>query len=727
MKHSKLLILGLILLFASCNERIKVDGPDGMGSISLTLSADLRNDEIEVKSTTEESDMVEDFWVEIFNSENTRIFCNKYIDVPSEINVNSGDYTLLASHGDPKGVGFDKPYYEANHPFTVGPQEVVSVEATAKLANVKVAVEFSENLKNELSYQDCYALVKNGGKKLRFNKTETRAGYIPAGELEFVLYVKIDGVWKQYVHTPIEFHPNDFVKFSVNAGGGEGNIVLSIKVDNTVEEVEMDDVVLNSQELPFPVEEPVISAIGFDENNEIIAVEGKVPEVKQLSLSAVVSGEIGSAILRISSEELVAMGIPASVDLMNAGESVVSLMENAGIWWQFDEAKEKLVVSLVDIYNNTISNIGYKGYNSQTETCFPVATFSLDIEAVYGATKVVSKDFAVKFYPDVEAAISIVDYNVWATKIVNPEISVTKGDVSKFKMQYSADGATWSDITSTTVTGLDPGATYKMRYVYDSWYIPEYEYEFTTESAAQVGNAGFEEWTTSTYAYQELVFINTYETVYQDWSQPFSDAASAWWDVNSKVSMPVEITAMTINEIKCFPTCGYSTTNAYSGSRSAYIGVVNVGNANTAEVHSGTTYVGELFIGRANTDGSHASDGHSFTSRPTSLSFYYLYYPKEDEKFCVTAKVFAADGTEIASAEIANGSAPEPNDWSQYTLPLTYSVTNKKAAKIYISFKSSNKGEDSKVSAKAEREVDGKPVKAHFGSQLRIDDIKLNY
>ena len=697
-----------------------------MGVVTLNLSTDLRNDEIAVKSESVESLVLDDFWVEIFNAQNTRIFCQKYSDVPSEIDVNSGEYTLVASHGDADGVGFDKPYYEANEPFTVGPQEIVSVEATARLANVKVAVTFSENLKDELSYQDCYALVRNNGKKLRFNKNETRAGYIPAGQLEFVLYVKVAGVWKQYVHTPIEFNPNDFVTFMVNAGGGEGNIVLNIKVDNTMEEVELDEVVLQSSELPFGVEEPVISTIGFDENGQIVAVEGYLPKAEQLSISADVSGEIRTATLRIVSDDLQSMGIPASVDLLNAGDAVVSLLENAGVWWQFDDANKKLAVSLVEAYNNTLVNSVYKGYDPQTGKCLPVATFGLDIEAVYGATKVVSKEVSVILQPDVSATVSLENYNVWATRIVDPILTIVKGDQSKFKMQYSADGKAWTEIKSSIVTGLTPATTYKLRYIYDNWYAPGEEYSFTTEAAAQVGNSGFEEWTTSTYEYKELVFIDTYESVYQDWSQPFSSAASAWWDVNSKVSMPTEITSLTINEIKCFPTCGYST-NAYKGSKSAYIGVVNVGNANTAEIHSGDTYVGELFIGKANSNGSHEYEGHSFTSRPTSLSFHYLYYPKNGETFCVTAKVYAGDGTQIASAEITNGSAPSPNGWSQYTLPLNYSVTSKKAAKIYISFKSSNKGGDSAVSAKAEREVDGKNVKAHFGSQLRIDEIVLNY
>lgn len=716
--------LGLVVFFTSCNQRIELDEGDGMGTVSLSLSADLRNDEVVVKSSVENVD-VNDFWVEIITSEDVRIFCQKYVDVPSEINVNSGEYTLVASHGDADGVGFDKPYYEAREPFTVGPQEIVSVEATAKLANVKVAVSFSDNLKNELSYQDCYALVRNNGKKLIFNKTETRAGYIPAGDLEFVLYVKINGVWKQYVHTPITFHPNDFVTFSVNAGGGEGKVTLKINIDDTMEEVVLDEVVVDSEDLPLGVEEPTISVTGFDQNGQITAVEGKVPEVKHLSLGAVASGEIGSAILRITSDELIALGAPASVDLMNADETTTALLESLGIWWQFDENNKKLAVSLVEAYNNVITKVGYKGYDSNTGTCIPIASFGLDIEAIYGATKTVSKDVYVIYYPDVDASISLEDYNVWATKVVNPKLTVTKGDPSKFKIQYSADGAVWSDINSSTVTGLNPSTKYRLRSVFDSWYVLDDVIEITTEAAAQVGNAGFEEWTTQTYEYKELVFINTYESVYQDWSQPFSSEAASWWAVNSKVSMPDEITSLTVNEIKCFPTCGFSTS-AYKGSKSAYIGVVNVGNANTAEVHSGTTYVGELFIGKSSVDGSHASDGHSFTSRPTSLSFYYWYYSKDGETFCVTAKVYASDGTEIASSEITNGQSS--NDaWKEYTLPLEYSVSNKKAAKIYISFKSSNKGGNASVSSKAEREVDGKTVKAHFGSFLKVDEIKLNY
>ena len=323
MRRSGFLIPCFAILLAACNESVITDVPvdaSEAGKVTFTLSADLRNDVVDVKSSAEEIS-VDDFWVEIFNSKKIRIFCEKYADAKdTTLYVNSGDYTLLATYGTENSVGFDKPFYKAEEPFTVGPQETKPLAATATLANVKVAVNFDEDLDNKLSYEQYWAVVRNNGKKLRFNPAETRAGYIPAGNLEFVLVVKINGEYKQYVHPAAEYAPNDFVTFNVSAPLMDGNLVIKVLIDNTVEIVEVDEIVVPIEDM-LPIEEPAIYSEGFDNDNSITFVDTKAPGKNELWISATAEGVLSSAVLSIDCPDL---GLPAEIELATADDAVAS-------------------------------------------------------------------------------------------------------------------------------------------------------------------------------------------------------------------------------------------------------------------------------------------------------------------------------------------------------------------------------------------------------------------
>ena len=173
---------------------------------------------------------------------------------------------------------------------------------------------------------------------------------------------------------------------------------------------------------------------------------------------------------------------------------------------------------------------------------------------------------------------------------------------------------------------------------------------------------------------------------YKPWSSAESDI---WWDSNTTNSLRPSLT-IGYTFFKTFPLVHYST-DAHSGSRSAQLTVVNVGNSNSLIATNGTWYVGELFIGKGN-DGSNGdwkktTEGHAFTSRPQSVTFWYEYDPySSSDSFIAEAIVKAEDGTVIATGSVSGTSVSQ---WTEKTLPLTYGVTNKKAATIYISFKAS--------------------------------------
>lgn len=736
MRRSGFLIPCFAILLAACNESVITDVPvdaSEAGKVTFTLSADLRNDVVDVKSSAEEIS-VDDFWVEIFNSKKIRIFCEKYADAKdTTLYVNSGDYTLLATYGTENSVGFDKPFYKAEEPFTVGPQETKPLAATATLANVKVAVNFDENLDNKLSYEQYWAVVRNNGKKLRFNPAETRAGYIPAGNLEFVLVVKINGEYKQYVHPAAEYAPNDFVTFNVSAPLMDGNLVIKVLIDNTVEIVEVDEIVVPIEDM-LPIEEPAIYSEGFDNDNSITFVDTKAPVKNELWISATAKGVLSSAVLSIDCPDL---GLPAEIDLATADDAVASAFEAKGIWWKFNADRTSLSISLLDAYDDHISKLGYRGYDHDAGRPLPAAEIGLKIEAAGGAARTAEESYAIYVEPNAaRGSFSWNDYDVWATKIVNPVLTLGEGKYDMTKIQYSMDGQTWidfQDVTSSeysmgTVEGLDAGTTYYLRAIYDGWLEVAAPVSFTTEAAQQVGNAGFEEWQVLSYTYTTKLISTSSGS--RDWYIPWNaDEDDIWWAVNSKKTMPSETTPQA-QPYKVCPTVSFCTTDAHEGTKSAQIATVFVSNGATSSTFAAnspwtyTSAAGELFIGAADADGNHSSEGHRFLSRPLELTFRYKYESYKEETFYVSVVLKNEQNEIIASNEVLDGAAA--SSWTEMSIPLNYINETSKASDIYICFKSTSASSPSYDKGKS-LEMNGTTQKGHMGSVLKIDDLVLIY
>ena len=98
-----------------------------------------------------------------------------------------GSYTINAfSKGVDVGTaGFDEPYYWGQSEVTVVPKVNQSVNIECRLANVKVTVNYSADVKKYFSKLNCS--VGNSSGKLVFGKDETRSGYFAVDKLNISL------------------------------------------------------------------------------------------------------------------------------------------------------------------------------------------------------------------------------------------------------------------------------------------------------------------------------------------------------------------------------------------------------------------------------------------------------------------------------------------------------------------------------------------------------------
>ena len=722
MRRLRFLPLGLIVLM-SCAREEPVD-TSGLekGEVVISLSTDAGSTDVkpQMKSVDENApESPDDFEVEIYNSKGIRLYRDTYANsVGKKIALNTGEYRLLAQYGDSSAVSFNPSaaWYAADEQFTVNPQSTTEVSAVAKMSKVKVAVNHGPNI--QADYSQYYSLVKldgNSSKELRFEKGETRAGYIPAGKLVYELYV-YNAATSKWLYCPIdavEYKPNTFVTFNVDINKGQGTLKVSISIDDSVDEMTQE------VEVPFeaaPQEKPTVTLAGFAEGNTFSFVEGV--EYENVQANIVAKGKIKSCIFSHTSGYLTAMNIPPEVDLADPDldAAVVSALKSAGFKWPRKMRGERFGnVDFAAVPDGKMYSAD-KGFNG---------TFKVSVTD--SADYTASVDFTIKQVP-ASLSINVSEGNFWAKRIKGISASTSDGILDYVDIQYSADSQSWTTVKHTSaadgtvlfpdIEGLSPATNYYLRAIYNNNEDNVSEpVSFTTETEQQVGNAGFEEWSVETFT-SSVIWGSGVDVT---WYRPLGANTDSWWDVNSKVSMLTDITAGYLN-YKCHPTVS-SSSDSYEGTRSAQVTTVAVGKV-ASEVSYGTAYPGEIFIGKADDSGSHSSDGHGFSSRPDGFVFYYKFAPENSEEFKVIFTLKDATGKNISSIEKTGGAADE---WTRFEIPVEYSDSGSKAASIYISF-SSTSSDDPSTSKKVVYEGDNDlTYTIHGGSILKVDALELIY
>ena len=196
MRLRTLILVCSMLSAAACSKApFEEDRPQEEGCISIQM-----NSEIEVRSGTKNvvgGPDKNEFKVEIYKytgSDLVRLYRDTYANtVGQKIKLNAAPYKVHARHGDSLAAGFNAIYYAGQALVHVRPQSDETVSIEAKMANVKVAVEYGDNVLYD--WPEFYAKVKcttTCGRKrsLQFSQTEKRAGYVPNGNLTVELYVK---------------------------------------------------------------------------------------------------------------------------------------------------------------------------------------------------------------------------------------------------------------------------------------------------------------------------------------------------------------------------------------------------------------------------------------------------------------------------------------------------------------------------------------------------------
>lgn len=719
------LLLGLV---AGCTAEKPESGWNSTeGAVRLFLS----QESPETKSNLEDLPSVDDFEVEIYNAKALRLYRDTYAQAKdATIKLNAGEFKLVAHHGDTLGAGFDKPYFLAEKNFTVhgfveNEGQPDQVEAVARLANVRMKVVQGNNL--HTTYKDAYVVVRHARytkKQVKFVQDESRYGYMPGGNLYLEVYAQLfNNEWKYYKSEPAEYLPNDNVTFNVDAAGREGTLSVNITVDRSVETIPIEELI---GEKALPAHAPYFVFKGDKEGTYAYKCNtGFVKTVDDaiLTLNAGASTSIKSVVLHTESATV---SLP-DADLVSVSGAVKQSLVDAGLDWAAGSNSNLGYVDFSRLANKMIAS----GAARQ-------ATFTLTFTD--GVGQQVEGSFALDVTP-FSATVNIPNVNIWAWKMTDITATVAGEDEipadAVLGLQWSADGNTWSTEKAAVsksgntlrfgdISGLKPATAYRFRVV------PMHQTDrasvtaatFTTETAQQVGNSGFEEYTAQSYT-TPVTWASDFKVT---WWQLYSNAGSAWWGVNAMRTIEDGSVATAYQDYKTYPCVAVFNSGSYSGN-SVMLATVYIGSAVASEIkHGDTNYPGEIFLGTANNKNkgswSKTSEGHAFSSRPSALSFMHRFNPN-GAAYYVQVQVLDASGNVIGSGEKNDGTAAV-SAWTKVTLPITYSVTNRKAAQLRISIRSSKNGGEGARKLSDINTLSGSH-KIYCGNALYVDNVELLY
>lgn len=642
--------------------------------------------------------------------------------------LEEGTYDLTATYGDNPVLALDAPYYAG----TLDGQEVIKGQMTSAsipcfVANSLLSVIYNKTSLDKL-YESYYVTVSVGSESVNLDADSGKSAYFRAGSsVKLVFHGLLSGTGKevtydvpdqeQFSNIPVKTH------VKVTLGLDESNITSGVGV--SIEKLETETVSISET---IPVEylpKPKLESEDFVNNELSFAETEKKSAVIRLKLSSALQ----ELKLKFNSADAKFAGLEQGKEYLLSNAEDKSAVETA------------LGITLPEI-GATEAALDFTSLVPQLMTdkgTTVASTVEVDVEA---NNRWASEDASANRVYTLtcnkpELALVTNPGNFWSKEFSVDSCDIRTGDVEtiskKLQYQYRKKGdEQWIDCNQLVQFDDYPAdKQYQVRAVYREGIETE-PVDVVLETPQQLPNSGMEEWSTEK-GEEFRVSDNWFQkkTYYKFY--PYSEGESdKWWDTNNLRSQDGNI-ILGMGHPVCFAPCvSYTEDVKHGGNRAALIytsghggGYVSTGE----ELYTAGAIAGNLFIGTYSwTDKTETVNrGHAFSTRPTAVTFWYNYRPKNEDAFKVYVEL--KNGEEV----IATGTyIPDPlsseTGWQEGRVDVEYVAHPKPATSICVQFLSTDKTSFSSSDFDKDKSMTF-PVmgdwKVHIGSMLYIDDISL--
>lgn len=590
------LLTGIILGLVACKKEAGFTESEGALKLSIGVS-----DKVHVVSRSlsaeEQTILEQDCKVRIYSGE-TLVQKYQGIDnVPAQIQLVSGDYSVRVTAGDSVAASFEQRFFEGKKDFSIEKGAVSTVEVNCGIANTVVAIVWDESLK-EIFKEDYQVTVTSSTGELVYSSANANAkGYFSLPEDSRKLTCKFRATTlggKTYESSSELSDLSSATLYNLTYSykdmevGPTGGAALNIKV----EEVPLGDTYTITLK-----QRPVIVCKDVDGQSYDLEQPMYLELKTQVDYSIQVSTSSALKSLIFRNERFVGWGgSDNELDILNLNEQDAEAWKNVGI--SVSEKKQSL--------NGDVCTVCF-AKDLMAKMTAEEGSVETAIEAVDAEGKsrvavwnIVASDATVK-------TSETKPYEVWTSKAtLHAEILREMLFTPKFRYRVkgeqewtTVDADSSANSFSKEITGLAPSTIYEYQAM-DGDQASSVTCKFTTETEFQPENAGFEYTSGSvpTYIYGE--------------------GQSMWWDTGNHGSA-------TLGALGGKDVTTSDASVKHSGNQSLLLSSQFVGLGSIGKFAAGNLFAGK-YLKTDVTDGV-LGWGRPCTSRPKALKLWVRYEP----------------------------------------------------------------------------------------------------
>lgn len=273
-------------------------------------------------------------------------------DYPPNEPLRPGVYKAEAFYGSVETEDFDKICLYGVESIDLASGEESSLPITCSVANAVVAIDNYSVTDPIISEFEAKIHTSRGG-YISYPISEKRNVYLAPGDIDIHVALKMaSGESTEFRAFSIpDAQAATMYRVEIETKeGSDGTKELIFSYD---ESTSNDDHVIRLTPEFLASKSPVVTPIGFVQEESVTVLEGCVPDTK-LAFS-VSEGELSELILNVNSKELQSKGWPQKVDLLSLSQATLDLMVSLGL--KITKSDGRITeVDVTDVVSNMASN-----------------------------------------------------------------------------------------------------------------------------------------------------------------------------------------------------------------------------------------------------------------------------------------------------------------------------------------------------------------------------------